>query len=271
MRFVLNICVWIIRWLPKGVLARTAYAFLRIVKYRKSVVYKNIDHVDLLVEKDEFYKRYLRYVSRLITEILKFNPNKNASAVFLEKGNTFEKIHEAPRSIILASHYSNWELICTVLPTHIDIPVYGIYKPLKNKIFDNWIKERRGALSLNLVAVNELPRLMIEHQKSDKKAIYILISDQNPKSKNNAIWTNFLGVKTPFFNGPEKLSTKFDLPVFYMRVDARENYFEYSVAFEKVDADAVIQSYAHLLGKQISENPRYWLWSHKRWKRSVEY
>jgi lauroyl/myristoyl acyltransferase len=42
-----------------------------------------------------------------------------------------------------------------------------------------------------------------------------MIADQNPGSDQGIVWAPFLGRDTAFINGPEKLATKYKLPVVF--------------------------------------------------------
>ena len=175
--------------------------------------------------------------------------------------------------LLLASHYGNWELACIFLARQTSIPCYGVYKPLKNQVLDAKIKSIRSSHGLQLIPMNSIARVIAENHNQGNPGIYILISDQNPRSIQNVQWINFLGIMTAFSKGPEKIYKKYNLPLAYMKIQPGNKIYNYQVSFEypkNLDSDTPLQWYANQLANQIKIAPEYWLWSHKRWKRKYK-
>ena len=97
------------------------------------------------------------------------------------------------------------------------------------------------------------------------------IADQAAPAQN-AYWTTFLNQETSVFTGPEKLSTKFDYPVVYLRIErTRRGYYDVhaELLFEHPNVTAeneISEAFTRRLEKDIVSDPSTWLWSHKRWK-----
>jgi KDO2-lipid IV(A) lauroyltransferase len=150
--------------------------------------------------------------------------------------------------------------------------VFGIYKPLNNKKIDEYLNRKRARWGNNLVSMSQTGRALIENRK--KPCIFVFIADQTPSDIQNAHWHTFLNQDTPFHHGPDKIARQTGYPVFFCNI-SRPVRGVYEMSFTKitdglqpVEPEFVTQQFAQHLEKLIQQNPVYWLWSHRRWKRS---
>jgi len=275
-----KIAIKILLTIIKVVPSRWTIAFIErillLTNYRKQVTVNNLrisnvdkDYID---DSEGFYRKTIYNIARIITESI-YNP-KVASIQKL----SYAGVHHLEQScqddggaILLASHYGNWELACMHMAKQTKYAVYGVYKPLKNHVFDQWLLDNRSRYGLDLIPMNKIARTVAANHANGISAIYILIADQNPRSENSIIWTEFLGIRTAFSNGAAKLHSKYGLPLYYMNVTPLEELFSYEINIEHLDsttAESIVKSYSQRLAGQIRLNPHPWLWSHKRWKRS---
>jgi len=180
---------------------------LILINYRKQVINNNYKNATVqryyVHDFNHFYKANLRFFARIIVEILKYNSSKDSKIKFKNIDDLESKCIESKGLILLASHYGNWELACTLLPKHTPLPCYGVYKPLKNKSVDQYMKKKRSK------------------------------------------------------NGLQLGENLFDYTI-NMNTDIRSEH----------EDESLTQAYAQNLEAQIIKSPEYWLWSHKRWKRS---
>lgn len=276
-QLILTTTLKVVQLIPNTILMMVTRLVLVLVGYRRQVINKNFNNtsVQQYYTKgfDHFYRSNLRFFSRIIVEIVKYKPIQKSEIKYKYIDQLESKCNESNGLILLASHYGNWELACSHLPIHTDLPCYGVYKPLKNQKIDQYMKMQRSKHGLNLIPMKKIGRTILENRRNNKPAIYILISDQNPNSKNSIIWADFLGVNTAFVNGPKKLIEKYKFNEAYMEVEVGEQLFDYTVNINtesntKNTQTSITQSYASALESQIANAPEYWLWSHKRWKRS---
>ena len=277
-RLILTICLFVFQIVPDSVSLFITQSILKLVGYRKQVINKNFNATNVNkhhpLDFNTFYKSNIAFIARIIIESLSSNSNKQLERITFSNINKLENQCKSSNGLILlASHYGNWELACSMLPRHTDLPVYGVYKPLKNNVANQLMLEKRSKYGLRLIPMKKIGRTILENKNADVSAIYILIADQNPNSKNSIIWSQFLGVKTAFFNGPTKLHQKYKFNVAYMNVNVGDKLFEYYINIETniqlgENGDGIVDAYSKILESQILAKPKYWLWSHKRWKRS---
>ena len=275
---ILNICLKVYQIIPDSISLLVTKFILKLVGYRKQVINKNFNNTtvneDATLEFNSFYKSNIEYIARLIIESLSTISNKKQERITFSNIPKLEIQCKSSNGIILlASHYGNWELACSMLPKHTELAVYGVYKPLKNKAADELMLDIRSKHGLQLIPMKKIGRTILENKNNGVSAIYILIADQNPNSKNSIIWSKFLGVKTAFFNGPSKIYQKYKFNVAYMNVSVGDKLFEYNINIDTniqmgENGENLVDSYSDILESQIQAAPQYWLWSHKRWKRS---
>ena len=176
---------------------------------------------------------------------------------------------------VYLGHYCNWEWISS-LPMHLGNAGISaqIYHPLENKAFDRLFLYMRGRFGATSIQMDDTFRTILGWKKKGQKSIVGYISDQVPGYNNIHYWTDFLNHDTPVFTGAERISRIADCVIFYLDVYRPQRGY-YKARFLKI-ADStknlpqfqVTEQYFRLLEKTIQ--PPYWLWSHKRWKRTRE-
>ncbi len=258
------------------------YVFYYVVRYRKPVIEKNLR--TSFPEKTE----------KEIQQITK-NFYRNFCDIFLEglKGLTMTKeelvkryrlvnpeiltpYYNSGQSIItVGSHYTNWEwgVLCSGL--QVQHKTLGFYKPLSNKLIDNYFKTSRATWGMHLISIFETAKAFIENR--DIACAYILISDQSPtrKDADKSFWVNFMGQDTAFLHGMEKYSTGNDFPVIFLDIQRiKRGFYEVTLSLllpeEQGKPGMLTKAYANKLESIIRVNPANWLWSHNRWKLKAE-
>jgi KDO2-lipid IV(A) lauroyltransferase len=119
--------------------------------------------------------------------------------------------------------------------------------------------------------VGELIKLI-----KSQPVVVLMIADQNPGHDRGMIWTNFLGKKTAFINGPETLAAKYKLPVMYLHSSSKQDGgYDLTLepiydGVEQLAPGEITKRYANALERNIRLQRSEWLWSHKRWKRKFQ-
>jgi KDO2-lipid IV(A) lauroyltransferase len=102
----------------------------------------------------------------------------------------------------------------------------------------------------------------------------MMLSDQSPNDVHKSFWTMFMNQETPFLYGAEYFARKYDMPVLYYDVTkVKRGYYEvrFTPLCEKpsqVPQYTITSRYIKMLKETIDRHPEYWLWSHRRWKRT---
>lgn len=285
--YYLSFALWfIISLLPLWVFYRLSdglyYLVYHVVRYRRRVVYANLrssfpEKSEAEIERiaKDFYSFFCDY----IVETLKFFSMGEKN---IRKRMKFEGLNQVKedfangRSVsVYLGHYCNWEWISS-LGLHLDEQCGQIYHPLENATLDRLFLYMRGRFKAQSIKMDDTFLTILKWKKEGRKNIVGYIADQVPGYNNIHYWANFLHHDTPVFTGAERISKIMDTAVYYIDVERpRRGY--YVARFIKI-ADTLnehpvffaTEQYFRLLEKNIQRAPQYWLWSHKRWKRTRE-
>lgn len=285
--YYLSFALWfIISLLPLWVFYRLSdglyYLVYHVVRYRRRVVYANLrssfpEKSEAEIERiaKDFYSFFCDY----IVETLKFFSmgEKNIRKRMKVEGlNQVKEDFANGRSVsVYLGHYCNWEWISS-LGLHLDEQCGQIYHPLENATLDRLFLYMRGRFKAQSIKMDDTFLTILKWKKEGRKNIVGYIADQVPGYNNIHYWADFLHHDTPVFTGAERISKIMDTAVYYIDVERpRRGY--YVARFIKI-ADSLnehpvffaTEQYFRLLEQNIQRAPQYWLWSHKRWKRTRE-
>ena len=255
-----------------------------VLRYRRRLVRKNL--MDSFPEKKKseiikiekgFYLFLCDYIVESMKLLTMSKKNLQRRMVFKGTETVNEIIADGQSCAIYLGHYCNWEWI-TSLPLYVtkDAQCGQIYHPLENKDFDRLflrLRERMGAVCIPMA---ETLRRIVEFKKKGKQVVVGYISDQVPYWNNIHYWTNFLHHDTPVLTGTERIAKSANHAVFYMDVKCvRRGYYECEFKLitrepKKYKDFELTEIYFRELEKTIQRDPKYWLWSHNRWKRTHE-
>jgi KDO2-lipid IV(A) lauroyltransferase len=265
----------VIHWISDFVFFCVYYIF----GYRRKVVRGNLTKSFPQKSDDEIRKieiKYYRHLCDLFFEnFLLLHASKEKAMKQCEFNNLdiFDKLYADGKSgVLVAAHYGNWELF-GLMSQFINHKFLGVYKPLKDKNFDLLLNNTRKRFGAEPVPMQDTLRAIINCNQEKSPFLVFLISDQTPAAKDIQYWSTFLNQDTPVFLGVEKISQKFDLPIFYCQM-IKVKRGRYEVNFvpltdepKKKKPFEITESHLRALEEQITETPEYWLWSHRRWKR----
>ncbi len=250
----------------------------KIIGYRKNIVLTNL--LNSFPEKTNKERRiiaakFYHYLTDLMIETIWYfglTEKKAARHLIVKNPELLDTIYDSGRGVILIlGHYGSWELVLSSLNLFVKHLVSTIYIPLTNKNLDKIFLNMRKQFGTEMVAKKDFA-LSIKEGNKNMRAI-IFGADQSPSISKNIYWTKFLNQDTAVAFGAEKYAKMYDMPVVFTFLNREKRGF-YSVEFEMVSLNPVdepegtiTERHVRLLERQINENPQYWLWSHKRWKK----
>ena len=280
MKYLLLILLWIFSLLPIQIL----YLISKIIRfivydilcYREKVVIDNIQNTFIEKSQTEVIKlknNFYDYFFELIVEIIKLlSISKNE----LNKRFTFSNINVIKQAlkknksvIVVVGHYGNWEWALRSASNLIDTKIIGVYKRINNTIFEWLLLKIRSNTNVLPVEIKSLPRELVNN---NEKKIYAMVADQSPTLEQSNVRINFLNRDTLVYTGVEKISKKYNMPVFYLNIKLTSKGY-YESTFEEINSKningkklEITKEFFSKLENQIKSEPRLWLWSHKRWK-----
>ena len=278
--------IWLIAWLPLRVLYIFSDIFYLIiyyvVGYRKKVARRNIEKSfpeKSKKERRKIERRFFRYFCDLFIETFyEIHMSEKEVLRRIDFGNIepiLEQLSKGKSVLAMTSHYGNWEwgsALSLLLPR--ESPLYGIYKKLNNKKFDQLMIDLRSIFKGKTIETHNLFRTMVKMRKEGENAVFGMISDQSPWVGNVNQWLKLLHQDTPVLDGTEQLAKKFDYPVVYIHIDrVKRGYYKCEcipIALEpKLTTELEItKKYFEILEQKIQAAPEFWLWTHNRWKHS---
>lgn len=178
---------------------------------------------------------------------------------------------------IFLGHYGNWEWIAS-LPYWMDRKVLcaQIYHPLYNKVMNRFFLRLRNHFGGECIPMKTTLRRIIELKRQNRPTVIGFISDQLPKWESMHFFVPFLHRETAVFTGAEQIGRQVKADYFFAEITRpRRGYYECTFKPMEAPSEPVTEydmtsMFMQMLEKMIKENPQYWLWTHKRWKRTKE-
>lgn len=273
--------LYILSLLPLSILFIFArllyYPLYYVVGYRKKVVRENLHKS--FPEKDlceiiYIEKTFFKYFSDLIFEIIKMSSISKKELLKRVKFTNLDKVEtyftKGESVLACTGHYGNWELCMLALGANLSAPEYVIYKPLSNKIFENWFLKIRTRYGNIFVAMRQTLRTLIATK--DTPTMFCFASDQTPTREETQYTLQFLNQPTAVLLGLEKIALQTNRPIFYFDVTSvKRGYYEVDCLLLCLEPKAtngheITDLLFQFLAKTITHEPAYWLWSHRRWK-----
>ncbi len=177
--------------------------------------------------------------------------------------------------ILMSSHYNNWEWMVLSLSMQFKLHGIGVGKPNSNKVFEKIINKVRTRYGTEVVFANTVREIIDKYDKENKLCSYMMLSDQSPANVKKSYITTFMNQPSAMIYGPEYFAKKYNYPVLYYVVkQKRRGYYEIEITkiTDTPQTDpygSIIDKYVQCLQHDIEKDPRFWLWSHKRWKHHI--
>ena len=249
-----------------------------VAGYRKKVVMENL--YNSFPEKSEkeisvIRKKFYRFFCDFLLETFKMLTISRQSMLkhcTMEEGSLqlMTKLYDEKKSVILVlGHLGNWEWGSNAFSLLCKQPLYGVYQPLNNKLFNRLIIDMRTRFGTKLIEMKNTFREMVENKNEINATAFI--ADQTP-SPENAYWTTFLNQDTPVFRGTEIIARKINYPVIFFSIKKIKRGY-YQIAAEMLcenpastSEGEISEMHTKKLEEEIRQSPETWLWSHRRWK-----
>jgi KDO2-lipid IV(A) lauroyltransferase len=253
------------------------FLLYRVVRYRKRVVFNNLRNS--FPEKSDkelkiIARKFYHHLSDVLVESMKAFTMKEEDVVKrYEYENTefLDELYRQGKSVIcVGGHYNNWEWAGIASGTQLKHLPVGFYKPLTNKLVDDYVQKTRVRGRSLLVSISNTSAVFSKDY--GEPAIFYMVADQSPSNARLAYWVQFLNRDTATLHGPEKYARLYNLPVVFAfpRKIKRGHYkLKFIMLVEdpsKTKTGEITQIYMSALEKIIREKPEYYLWSHRRWK-----
>ena len=248
------------------------FPLFHIVKYRRKVVEKQLDECfpeKSMQERRAIERQFYHFFCDYLVEVIKLFSISKKEMMRRMKFVGIEQVREELKDkkfcFLYLGHYCNWEYIASLSYWLPEIHCGQIYHRIYNQAFDELFLKLRGQFGGESILM-----------KDTLRRILTLRNQENPKWENMHHWTTFLNHDTSFFIGAERIAKQVDAALYYVDVERVKRGY-YQVRFRLMTLHPkefpdyeLTDQYARLLEESIRRQPAYWLWTHKRWKRTKE-
>ncbi len=252
-----------------------------VVKYRVKVVRENLESAfpeKSEKERREIEKKFYHFLGDYFFETVKLF---SMSEKFIRRHLKIEGIElidqamaDGRNASLYMGHYCNWEWISSFpIFLHGHGIAAQIYHPLENKGSDKFFTRLRTRFHAAHIPMNETLQALIKWKREGIPTVTGYIADQAP-SLNVHLFVDFLNHETNAYTGPERISRFLNAEVFYLHISRpKRGYYSAKVVpiTDKIKEMPIFEPsriYFQMLEENIREAPQYWLWSHRRWKRT---
>ncbi|MFR9166890.1 MAG: lysophospholipid acyltransferase family protein [Dysgonomonas sp.] len=252
----------------------------KVIGYRKKVTRKNLKNSfpdksqkELLQLEKEFYHHFCDYIVETIKLLHISDKEMQQRIVFNNIEVIKDRMKDGNSCLLFLGHYGNWEWVPAItLQFDPNVVTGQIYRPLKNKAFDEIflkIRKRFGSVG---IAKNDTLRKIVQFKRDRIQTVIGFMSDQTPSKNNIHYWTTFLNQDTAVYTGVERIAKQTGFFVVYLdmaKVSRGKYVCDCKLISEKPKEEpefAITERYIREFEKTILRNPAYWLWTHNRWK-----
>ncbi len=278
MRFLLDLLTRMPLPVLYGVGRIVCFIAFHVVRWRRDVARDNLARVfpeRTPAERDALLKASYRNLCDVLAETVW---GYGASARQLDARMTIANAEAltAPLArgesvLLLAGHFCNWEWLLLAAGAKLAIPVDAVYKPPRQKVFDDFLRDGRSRFGGRPVPYRDF---VVEVMRRRNEArCYAMVADQTPIQQDDKYWTTFLGQETAFYVGADTIARLVRGPVLFVAL-RRERRGVYRAEIVPLAAPpyprgadhAIVERYARALEAEILASPADWLWIHRKWK-----
>jgi len=169
----------------------------------------------------------------------------------------------------LIPHFCHADSISFLSKLVLNFKVNALYRPLKNLVFDNFVKKSRQRFGMHMI--NRKDGGMLRTLKVLKQGhVLAMLFDQNAGAAGTRL--PFMGRDCSCTTLPDILHKKYNPNVFFVYT-RRQGFWRSSIEIEKMERlkenEMVIEKANLWLESKLRDDRNLresWLWMHKRWK-----
>ena len=248
--------------------------------YRRKVVEKNLVNSfpkisSFKLEKliNNFYAHFCDIFFETIKSYSISTQELKKRVIFSNFDELNHKLEKNEKVLVLASHQCNWEWLLLASQLNLNQPLNVIYKSISNRNINKTLIKSRSRFGSKLI---ESKKALLYIRRNIKKiGIIAVVADQSQIKKNKKSWRMLLNQDTAFFKSVEYLPRLMNSHVYFASMK-RLTRGKYSVRFDLISTPNqnskkdILSEYVRKLENQIKQKPDEWLWTHKRWKYTIE-
>jgi KDO2-lipid IV(A) lauroyltransferase len=241
-----------------------------IINMQLAACFPDRDARWIAATRRDFFRNFCDVSVEIIKAVTMKSEEIDRRVTFVGAENARAALDAGQSIMVVTSHNCNWEWTLLKLSFSMGHPIHATYKPLTGRFGDRLMLTVRSRFGAEMITARRLLMRVLRYRGQAR--IVAIVADQAPTSSAVRYFTQFMGLDTAFFTGPEAIARAAKLPVWYlaMRRVARGHY---QVSFDQLceaGADlapgALLDRYAAAVESLTRENPPDWLWNYRRWK-----
>jgi len=250
-----------------------------VIGYRRQVVLTNLRNS--FPEKSEgqiqqIAKEFYLHFAEVIVETLKLvalTPTQLKERVFFSNPEVLEQYFlKGQTALGLSSHAGNWEWVLTSGAVWLSASADGVYKPLSNPFFEDFMYRLRTRTGARLIPMRDTLRNLVRNRGQVR--VVSLLSDQAAGPEDQPYWTTFMHQESGFYTSADRLAAQFHYPVVYVSIRRKRRGYYEIVLTELYDGQAplepgkfaITEAFVRHLERDVQSFPNDYLWTHRRWK-----
>jgi KDO2-lipid IV(A) lauroyltransferase len=255
---------------------------ITVLPYRRKVIEGNLQRSFPDRSPREIRRlrnRFYRHFADLLMEGVKnlgISEKELRKRFVIRNPELMQELYDRGQSVLLVSaHYMNWEWMITGQSLFFPHQAVGIGMPLSSGFWDKKINALRSRFGMHVIHSKIVKPTFDDYRQRHLPTATLVLADQSPGDSLKSYWTTFLHQETAVLFGAEQLAHTYDQAVvFYLPKRLRRGYYEIDLQLitdepRTMKWGAITEQHVRLLEQRILAEPQYWLWSHKRWKRTV--
>lgn len=253
--------------------------FQYVLHYRRDIVRNNLESVfpdkgiDQLRHIERLYYKHLCDIMVETVKMLHISDSEMKKRIHFSGIESVKGYMDSGFPVMaMIAHLGNWEWLQEIVNVFGPEYTFGeLYRPVRNRVSDEVMKNLRSRWSTLLMPQKEAYRRILSLKKNGCKFLIGFIADQRPTGVVIDHWMKFLGQKTAYVTGAETIGRKIGAKFVYFDISCpRRGYYE--VELIPIDISGITEEefpysvkYMKMVEQSILRNPGLWLWSHKRW------
>lgn len=255
---------------------------ITVLPYRKKVIEQNLtrsfpDKTPKEIKK--LRNRFYKHFADLLIEGIKnlgISEKELRKRFVIRNPELMQDLHAKEKSVLLVSaHYMNWEWMITGQSLFFPHQAVGIGMPLSSGFWDKKINALRSRFGMHVIHAKIVKESFEKYARESIPTATLVLGDQSPGDSLKSYWMTFLHQETAVLFGAEQLANTYDQAVvFYLPKRIKRGYYEVELTLlteepKTLEWGDLTEQHVYLLEQRIQQEPQYWLWSHKRWKRTI--
>lgn len=197
-----------------------------------------------------------------------------------ENGEIIESLLKNGEKIIfVTAHYGNWEYTTPAFTCHFNHPITAVARMTPSALVNRYLLETRSKFHITIL--NKQGAMLRLVKALNKTKVVGAVTDQNT-AKSDGLLVRFFDKNVRHTPIASLLSLKYHAKIVHAFASYSQDYRQIlikilpPIEFQETgdlqtDIQNLTQIQSDILEQAIRENPKEWLWFHKKFKNQYEY